>query len=401
MHIGIEDILRARQNLLGITHQTNLIYSQTFSEISGNNVFLKTENLQKTGSFKIRGAYNKIANLSKEEKQRGVIASSAGNHAQGVALAASIYGIKSTIVMPSAAPLSKVSATSSYGADVILWGAVYDDCYEKAIDIQVNTGAIFVHPFDDPFVIAGQGTIALEVLDELPNTDIIIVPIGGGGIISGIAIAAKELNPNITIIGVESKNADSMYRSIKEGKIICLENSNSIADGIAVKKPGKLTYDICKKYIDDIIRVDEDEIACAMVMLLERCKLVSEGAGAASVVPLLNGKLPSSGKNIVPIISGGNIDVTLLSRIIDKGLVKAGRKFGLKVIMEDRPGQLKKLLETISSTTANIVSIEQNRIKEYIAVGYVEIELIVESLNKSHIEEIIGVLKNAGYKIIL
>jgi threonine dehydratase len=399
MDITIKDIKKADKNLRGITHKNNLIYSQTFSDISGNNIYLKTENLQKTGSFKIRGAYNKIVNLSPQEKQKGVIASSAGNHAQGVALAAATYGIKSTIVMPSAAPLAKVSATSSYGAEVVLHGTVYDDCYEKALEIQAQTGAVFVHPFDDADVIAGQGTIGLEILEELPDIDIIIVPIGGGGIISGIAIAAKALKPDVKIIGVQSKSADSMYQSLKEGKITSLTHTNSIADGIAVKKPGKLTYEICKQYVDEVILIEEDEIANSVLMLLERCKLLAEGAGAAAVAPLISGRLDCKNKNIVSVITGGNIDVTILARIIDKGLVKAGRKFELKIIMEDRPGQLRKLLDTIASVSGNIVSIQQNRIKEYIAVGFVEVEIVIETLNKDHVEEIIITLKNARYKI--
>lgn len=397
--VTLEQIKAARETLKGVIHQTDLIPNSTLSEITGSDVYLKLENLQKTGSFKIRGAFNKIASLSDAEKKAGVIASSAGNHAQGVALAASTYGIKSTIVMPAGAPLAKVTATRNYGAEVILHGNVYDDAYAKAMEIQSQTGATFIHPFNDSHVIAGQGTIGLEILDELPDADAIIIPIGGGGIVAGIAIAAKAINSNIKIIGVEPTNAACMKESVKECKTITLAKAASIADGIAVKTPGNLTYDIVKDIVDEFVMVEEDEIANAILVLLERCKLIAEGAGATPVAALLNGKVKLPGKKVVAVVSGGNIDVNMLSRIVDKGLAKAGRKTELTTIIPDKPGQLQALLKCISDLSANVVEVHHNRIRSEVELGEARVDLVLETQDCQHLNAIIEDLAGKGYRV--
>ncbi|CCO08838.1 threonine ammonia-lyase [Desulforamulus hydrothermalis] len=397
--ISLEDIKAARQCLKGVIHRTDLVPNTTLSEISGSDVYLKLENLQKTGSFKIRGAFNKMCHLSETEKRAGVIASSAGNHAQGVALAASTYGIKSTIVMPTSAPLAKITATRNYGAEVVLHGNVYDDAYAKAMEIQRETGATFVHPFNDPYVIAGQGAIGLEILDDLPDADAIIVPIGGGGIIAGIALAAKAVNPSIKVIGVEPCNAASMRESIKSRQVVTLANAATIADGIAVKTPGQLTYDIVKEFVDDFVVVDEGEIANAILVLLERCKLIAEGAGATPVAALLNGKVNLPGQKVVAVISGGNIDVNMLSRIVDKGLAKAGRKTELTTIIPDKPGQLQRLLKTVSDLSANVVEVHHNRIRSEVELGQARVDLVLETQDMDHLHNIISELVRKGYRI--
>ncbi|MBO8137665.1 MAG: threonine ammonia-lyase [Desulfotomaculum sp.] len=399
VNISLEDIKNARECIKDVIHKTDLIPNNTLNDICGSNVYLKLENLQKTGSFKIRGAFNKIANLSDEEKKAGVIASSAGNHAQGVALAASVYGTKSTIVMPTTAPLAKITATRNYGAEVVLHGHVFDDAYAKSVEIQSETGATFIHAFNDPLVIAGQGTIGLEILEDMPDVDAIVVPIGGGGLISGIALAAKNINPKIKIIGVEPTNAASMKESAVAGKAVTLCSALTIADGIAVKTPGDLTFDIVKQYVDEIVVVEEDEIANAILFLLERCKLIAEGAGAASVAALLNGKVQLPGKKVVAVVSGGNIDVNMLSRIVDKGLTKAGRKTELTTVIPDKPGQLQKLLKTISDLSANVVEIYHNRIRNGVELGYAQVDLVLETNDSQHLNKIIEELVNKKYSV--
>lgn len=397
--IALKDILEARDILKGVISKTGLVYNKTFSDVIGASVYLKTENLQKTGSFKLRGAYNKIAHLDEVEKKKGVVASSAGNHAQGVAFAARNFSIKATIVMPRHAPISKVVATENYGANVILHGEIYDEAARKAEEIQQKTGAVFIHPFDDPMVIAGQGTVGLEILEELPDVDVIVVPVGGGGLISGIAMAAKHIKPDVKIIGVQAQNAPSMYESFKKGGIVKTSCSTSIADGISVKVPGKLTFDIIKSYVDDIVTVDEDQIAEAILMLLEKAKIVSEGAGAVSMAALLNGLIDVKGKNVVSIISGGNIDVNILSQVMDKGLVRQGRKMFIGTVIQDRPGTLYSLLHLIADNGANVLSVMHNRLTNEAPVGYAKIELILETKDKEHCERLIEVLISEGYKI--
>lgn len=397
MDVTFRDIQEARSHLKDVVYKTGLVHNTTFSEMTGNFIYLKTENLQKTGSFKLRGAFNKIANLPKEQKQYGVIAASAGNHAQGVAMAATAYGIKSTIVMPKHAPLSKIAATKSYGAEVVLYGEVYDEAYEKARQIQKQSGAVFVHPFDDREIIAGQGTIGIEILEDVPDADIIVVPIGGGGLISGIVIAAKHIKPEVKIIGVQTKNLPSMARSLSQNHITTVEGPATIADGIAVKTPGELTFKIVKKFVDDIVTVDEDEIANAILLLLERAKVVSEGAGAASVAAILNRLDIVRNKKIVALISGGNIDVNMLSRIIDKGLVKSGRKIFVNTLIPDRPGTLSQLLNLIAETGANVLSITHDRATADIPLGYAKVKLELETADVQHVVKIKELLVQNNY----
>lgn len=401
MQVTLQDIREAREILKSVVYKTGVVHNTTFSEMSGNSVYLKMENLQKTGSFKLRGAFNKIAHLTDEEKRHGVIASSAGNHAQGVAMGATFYGIKSTIVMPKHAPLSKISATKSYGADVVLCGNVYDEAYAEAMRLQKETGATFIHPFNDPQVIAGQGTIGLEILEDLPDADAIVVPIGGGGLISGVSIAAKSIKPGIKIIGVQSKNMPSMAESVENKKITTVDGTPTIADGIAVKTPGELTFSIIQKYVDNIITVDEDEIANAILLLLERAKVIAEGAGAVPVAAILNRMEDFRDKKIVALVSGGNIDVNILSRIIDKGLVKGGRKIFLDTLIPDRPGTLWRLLNLVAETGANVLSVTHNRSTRDVAIGYAKVELELETVNEEHIEKIKNVLTENGYNFII
>lgn len=401
MEISLREIQDARAIIKNVAYKTGLVHNTTLSEMSGNTIYLKMENLQKTGSFKIRGAYNKIAHLTPEEKQKGVIASSAGNHAQGVALSATLYGIKSTIVMPKHAPLSKVSATKSYGAQVVLHGSVYDEAYAKAKEIQQETGAIFIHPFNDPYVIAGQGTIGLEIMEDFFDVDAVVVPIGGGGLISGISIAVKSINPKTKIIGVQTKNVPSMAESISHKKITTVEGAPTIADGIAVKTPGDLTFSIIQKYVDEIVTVDEDEIANAILLLLERAKVVSEGAGAVSVAAVLNRLNNYKNKKIVAVISGGNIDVNILARVIDKGLVKGGRKVFIDTFIPDRPGTLSKLLALIAETGANVLSVTHHRSSKDVLIGYAKVELELETADEEHVSKLKTILEENNYTIVI
>ncbi|KXZ40121.1 threonine dehydratase [Alkalithermobacter thermoalcaliphilus JW-YL-7 = DSM 7308] len=396
-NITLKDIEKAREVLNGVVHKTDLVECGYLSKMSKARVFLKLENLQKTGSFKIRGAYNKIANLSEEEKARGVIASSAGNHAQGVALGAKMNKIKATIVMPSTAPLAKVTATKSYGAEVVLNGTVYDDAYAKACEIQSQTGATFLHPFDDPYVIAGQGTIALEIFEDLDKVDVILVPVGGGGIIAGIAVAAKSINPNVKIIGVEASNAASMKASLDNNEVVTLCSATTIADGIAVKTPGNLTFEIAKKYVDEIVTVSEDEIAQAVLFLMERGKIVAEGSGAVSTAAILSGKVKEEGKNIVAIVSGGNIDVNMVWRIIDNALIKEGRRFSFRTMIEDKPGGLSNLTKLIYDMNANILTVNTIKHSSSFKLGVQGVEIVLETFNKDHIKEIKEKLESNGY----
>lgn len=397
--ISLGDIKRAYERLKGTAKKTTIDESRTLSEMTGNRVFLKAENLQKTGAFKIRGAFNKIMSLTGNEKAKGVIAASAGNHAQGVALAATSAGILSTIVMPEGAPVTKVTATKGYGASVILWGQSYDDAYKKALEIQSQTGATFVHAFDDPDVIAGQGTIALEILEEIPETQYIIVPVGGGGLISGIAVAAKALKPDIKVIGVQAEGAASAFVSRSNNRITELASVRTIADGIAVKKIGKLTFSVIQKYVDDIVTVKDEEIAHAVLNLLERSKLVVEGAGAVGVAALMYNKIDVKNSNIVVLLSGGNIDVNMISRIIEKGLIESGRYIRLATVIPDQPGTLNSLLKTVASVKANVISVFHNRARQDVAIGQAEVELELETRDSEHASQLIQLLKKQGYRI--
>ncbi|MGL5124338.1 MAG: threonine ammonia-lyase [Fusobacteriaceae bacterium] len=397
--VNLEMIKTAQEILKSVIRKTPMINCLWMSEKTGNKVYFKMENLQKTGSFKIRGAVNKIANLTNEEKKRGIIASSAGNHAQGVALGAKAQGIKATIVMPSTAPMAKVTATKSYGAEVILWGEVYDDAYNKACEIQKETEAVFIHPFDDDYVIAGQGTIGLEILEELPELEVVVVPIGGGGILSGIAIALKSLKPSIRIIGVQTANVPSMQEALKMGYPIEIKATTTIADGIAVKKSGNKTFEIIKKYIDEIITVSEDEIADAVLYMMEKNKVMTEGAGAIAAAGILSGKIKAKDKNICGIISGGNIDINLMDRIINRALFNQGRRYEFKTRVQDKTGELQKFLDVIKDNKANILSLDMNMFEESFALNTQEIKIIVECFNCEHKKEILNAVKEKGYLV--
>jgi len=389
--------MEARERLGTVIVKTKLIHSSVFSEETGNEVYIKPENLQRTGSFKIRGAYNKISKLTEEEKKKGVIASSAGNHAQGVALAAQKLGIKAVIVMPKHTPLIKVEATRKYGAEVILSGEVYDEAFQKAKELQEKEGYIFIHPFDDEDVIEGQGTIALEVLEELPDADIIMVPLGGGGLISGVAAAAKMKNPQIKIVGVEPEGAASALKSIEKGKVTELKEASTIADGAAVKRIGNIDFDYIKKYVDEIITVSDYELMEAFLLLVEKHKIVAENAGILSVAGLK--KLKEKGKKIISILSGGNIDVLTISSMINKGLVVRGRIFKFSVDLPDKPGQLVAVSQILARENANVIRLDHNQFKNLDRFHEVELQVTVETNGEEHIKKIIESFKKEGYEV--
>ena len=396
--VTLEDVKKAQDTIKDIVKKTDILESTKLSSMTGANVYYKCENLQKTGSFKVRGACNKIANLTDEEKANGVIASSAGNHAQGVALGAKMNGIEATIVMPQTAPLAKVTATKSYGANVVLEGLVYDDAYAKALEIQKETGATFLHPFNDEYVIAGQGTIALEIFEQMNNkVDTILCPIGGGGIIAGVAVAAKALNPNVKIIGVQTANIPSMYESMKAGKVTTAFKDTSVADGISVKTVGELTFNIVKDLVDDVILVEEGEIAEGLLFLMENQKVVAEGSGAVTTAAILSGKyIPKKNENVVCIISGGNIDINTLNRIIAIGLAKSGRRFSFSTNIKDKPGGLGELTRIIGGEEANIITANLSATDE---IGVLNANMTLETFDHNHIERIKKEVSEAGFTI--
>lgn len=396
--LPLEKVYDAKNVLSKIARKTNLVRSNFLSE--KNNVYLKSENLQLTGSFKLRGAFYKISKLSDEEKKKGVIACSAGNHAQGVALASRENGIRATIFIPSTAPISKVEATRSYGADIKLIDGVYDDAYQAAVEFQKETGGVFIHPFDDVEVIAGQGTIALEVFEQLNEVDVIVVPIGGGGLVSGIAATIKQIKPNCKVYGVQAQRASSMYDSIKHNKRIELKHVNTFADGTAVKLPGDLTYEFCKDYVDEIVTVTEDEIATALLTLMEKEKMVSEGAGALSVAATMFDKIPLEGKNIVCIVSGGNIDVNILSRVINRGLLNTGRISNLTIELLDKPGQLKDVSTVIAQYGANVIRVRHNQGGEGTDINDCYLKISMETRDFEHFNTIKQALVDKGYNIL-
>ena len=396
--VTLEDAKKAQDTIKDIVKKTDILESTKLSSMTGANVYYKCENLQKTGSFKVRGACNKIANLTDEEKANGVIASSAGNHAQGVALGAKMNGIEATIVMPQTAPLAKVTATKSYGANVVLEGLVYDDAYAKALEIQKETGATFLHPFNDEYVIAGQGTIALEIFEQMNNkVDTILCPIGGGGIIAGVAVAAKALNPNVKIIGVQTANIPSMHESMKAGKVTTAFKATSVADGISVKTVGELTFSIVKDLVDDVILVEEGEIAEGLLFLMENQKVVAEGSGAVTTAAILSGKyIPKKNENVVCIISGGNIDINTLNRIIAIGLAKSGRRFSFSTNIKDKPGGLGELTRIIGGEDANIITANLSATDE---IGVLNANMTLETFDHNHIERIKKEVSEAGFTI--
>lgn len=395
--LTLDKVFNAQSVLRNIIRETAV--TRAYGICPDCKLYLKPENLQITGSFKVRGSAYKIAKLSDKEKEKGVIACSAGNHAQGVALAATKNGIKSLICLPDSAPISKVEATKGFGADVCLVEGCYDDAYKKALELKESEGYTFVHPFDDEDVIAGQGTIALEVLNDLSDIDAIIVPVGGGGLISGIAYTAKQIRPSIKVYGVQMTGAPSMYNSVKDGKIECLESVHTIADGIAVKQPGENTFELVKNYVDDIALVSDDEVATAILALIEKQKMIAEGAGAAAVAAAMFDKFPIKGKKVVSIVSGGNIDVTILSRVIDRGLLKSGRSSSLLIELIDKPGQLADISRIIASCGGNVTGVHYEKgDTESINGCYLRIEM--ETRDYAHVQFIMQTLRDEGFKIV-
>ncbi len=396
--LTIDSVYKAQRALQGVIRKTDVIYAPKLC--SGSQLYLKTENLQITGSFKVRGAYYKMSCLSAEEKKKGVIACSAGNHAQGVALAAQKNGIKAVICLPDGAPISKVEATKSYGAEVCLVEGVYDDAYQKALQLRDEKGYTFVHPFNDEQVIAGQGTIGLELMEQLQDLDAVLVPIGGGGLISGIAYTIKTINPSVKVYGVQAKGAPSMKNAVEHGGVEALSSVSTIADGIAVKEPGNLTFEICSKYVDEIVTVSDDEISAAILALMEQHKLVTEGAGAVAVAAAMFNKVDLKDKKAVCVLSGGNIDVTILSRVIKRGLMMSGRNYQITVELMDKPGQLKHVSRIIADLGGNVTSVHHERASEGSDVNGCYLRIILETRNHAHIEEIKKALKEYGFKLV-
>ena len=396
--LTLDKIYHASHVLKNVVRETKLVEAPKINPEC--EVYLKPECLQLTGSFKLRGSGYMISQLSDEEKAHGVIACSAGNHAQGVALAATKYGIKSLICLPDGAPISKVEATKNYGAEVCMVKGVYDDAYAKAIELRDKCGYTFVHPFDDINVIAGQGTIGLEIMEEMSDVDAIVVPIGGGGLISGVAFAAKKLNPNIKVYGVQAAGAPSMYNSIKEGKIIKLDSVNTIAEGIKVMGPGENTFKLVSEYVDEIVTVTEDEISSAILALIEQQKMIAEGAGAVSVAAVMFNKLPVKGKKVVCVVSGGNIDVTILSRVIKRGLMNTGRSASLCIELMDKPGQLEMVSKIIADCGGNVISVHHERASEIADINGCYLRLVLETKNFDHIAMIEKSLKDNGFKLV-
>ena len=396
--MNLDNFYKARYVLNQVIRRTDLVQAPRLNPAA--DIYLKPENLQVTGSFKVRGACYKISQLTDEEKARGVIACSAGNHAQGVALGASFNKIKSLICLPDGAPISKVEATRRYGADICLVPGVYDDAYQKAIQLRDEHGYTFVHPFDDENVIAGQGTIGLELLEQLPGVEVVLVPIGGGGLASGVAFAIKSLNPKVQVWGVQAAGAPSMYQSLVDHQILRLNAVNTIADGIAVKEPGVLTYDVCEKYLDGVVTVTEDEICAAILALIEQQKMVAEGAGAVSVAAAMFNKVPVAGKKTICIVSGGNIDVTILNRVINRGLFKSGRTYTFVVELDDKPGQLVGVSQIVASLGGNVISVRHERNDDAERVTACQLRLKVETRDEEQINEIRKALKKNHYKLV-
>ncbi len=396
--LSLDNFYKARYVLNQTIHKTDLVHAVKVNPDC--DVYLKPENLQNTGSFKIRGAYYKISQLTDEEKARGVIACSAGNHAQGVALGATAHGIKSLICLPEGAPISKVEATRRYGAEICLVPGVCDDAYRRALELKEEHGYTFIHPFDDENVIAGQGTIGLEILDQLPSVEAVVVSVGGGGLLSGIAFAIKSLNPAVKVYGVQAAGAASMVRSLESGKREKLPSVATIADGIAVKEPGTLTFETCSKYVDGIVTVTEDEICGAILHLLEQEKMVAEGAGAASVAAVMYNKVPVKGKKTVCVVSGGNIDVTILNRIITRGLAKSGRVSVINIELDDQPGKLVEVASVIARCGGNITSVHHERYGGSEKINACIMRIVCETRNAEHVQQINNALKEKGFKMI-
>ena len=399
MELKLQDIELAAQRLKPVLHHTELDMSSTFSEMTGGQIYLKCENRQKTGSFKIRGASNKIAALVERGEVKSVVASSAGNHAQGVAFAAKKFGIPATIAMPATAPIAKVQATQGYGAKVVLSGDCYDDAYAKACEICDEEGATFLHPYNDLEVIAGQGTLGLEILSDLPTVDIVIVPAGGGGLLSGVAACIKQINPRIRVIGVQAEGADAIARSFREKKYISTDAVSTIADGIAVKSPGGITVELINRYVDDVVTVSDIEISEAILMLMERCKQIVEPSGATPVAAVLKGKVDVKGKKVVCLLSGGNIDVSFIQCIIEQGLVSRHRRLKFTVTLLDKPGSLSRLLNDVAALGANILSVEHDRLSAGLNPNETNVHIACEVGGRAHGENVVAELKNKGYNL--
>lgn len=401
MNIELHDIMQAAQRLKPVLHHTELDMSSTFSAMTGGNIYLKCENRQKTGSFKIRGASNKIAVLAKSGGVSSVVASSAGNHAQGVAYAAKKFGIPATIVMPKAAPIAKVQATEGYGAKVVLEGDCYDAAYSKAREICEQEGATFLHPYNDPDVIAGQGTLGVEILGDLPTVDIIIAPAGGGGLLAGISAAVKQLNPRVKIYGVQAEGANAIARSFREQRHISTDSAATIADGIAVKEPGDITVELINHYADGVLTVSDKEISSAILLLMERCKQIVEPAGATSLAAVLSGRLDVKGKNVVCVLSGGNIDVSFIQSIIEQGLVARNRRLKFIAKLMDRPGSLVQLLNVLAKAGANVLTVAHDKLMLGLGPNETYVRIACEVGGKAHGSMVISELKNHGYQVEL
>ena len=400
--LNFKDISKAYATIKPIIRHTPLEKSKTFSKLTKENAYLKLENLQTTGSFKIRGAYNKIYNLTEKEKKCGVVCASAGNHAQGVAYASTLLNVKSTVFMPIYTPPTKIIATKSYGAKVVLEGKTYDDAYLAAKEYATKNSMILIHAFNDEYVIAGQGTIGIEVYEDLKNVDAIVVPIGGGGLISGTALALKTLQPKVKVFGVEAEGAQSMKQSLEKEKIIPLKSMDTIADGIAVKTPGDLTYNLAKKYVDEVVTVNDEEISNALYLMLQRAKLVVEPAGATSLAAILSKKVSLPGKNIVALLSGGNINLSLLTQIIERGMMKNKLLFKISIIANDKPKILRDILTILANLGANVQSISHDRGTTSVPVGYVKITITLQTLGSEQISVIKQAFdqKNLKYQIL-
>ena len=398
--VTLKDIQAARERIASAISRTPLAKSENLSKICGNQVYCKLENLNITGSFKERGALNKLLQLTDAEKKSGVISASAGNHAQGVSYHAQRLGIAATIVMPTRTPLIKVSAVKSHGAEVVLHGSNFDDAYAEAVRIQTDRKLTFVHPFNDPAIIAGQGTIGLEILEQLPDVDTIVAPIGGGGLAAGIGLAVKSVAPQVKVYGVQAKRIAAMDASLAKGELVTLAGVRTLAEGIAVRTPGSITFPLVQKWVDGIVTVDEEEIASSILLLIEKEKTVVEGAGATTLAALVNDRLPMTGKKVVIVLSGGNIDVNVLSRIIERGLVKDGRMVRLTVRIQDVPGALATLTAQLGEAQANILEIYHNRAFSKADLGETEVEVTLETKGAAHIEQVIGRLKKKGYTVI-
>ena len=398
--LTLEKFEEASEVVKQVTTPTKLVYSEYLSAQTGARIYLKPENMQHTGAYKLRGAYYKISTLSEEDRSKGLITASAGNHAQGVALGAQAAGIKATIVMPEGAPLAKVEATKGYGAEVVLKGGVYDEASAEAVRLQKETGATLVHAFDDPAVIAGQGTIGLEILEQCPDIRSIVVPIGGGGLLAGIATAVKSVAPHVKVYGVQASGAPAMYLSKHAGKWVETPEAQTIADGIAVKSPGKITFDLIQKYVDDIFVVKDDDIAATILLMMERAKMISEGAGAIGLAAMLHGNIPHADKTAA-VISGGNIDVNMISRIIENGLVKSGRRIKLLTHLTDRPGELRRFVSYIEEYKANIVYVYHEHAGRNLPIGQTQVEMDLETRDHAHAEILVAALRRAGYRVEL